>query len=178
MSRALYHLSYGTADLTVGVPTKSRRSLGFRGEETLASGLYPRLQLALLLPVLVDGDALSLIHGLGHKCAGGLGSGWLRSLDSNQGPSGYEPDELPLLHSAFFSIRGNAQPSPRRGEGEGRGALRSATSAGESEGKGRYPARRIDWGSARPGRRRGAGRRDQERPLVRLGEAAHPGLFL
>src|SRR5207237_769370 len=24
----------------------------------------------------------------------------LRSLDSNQGPSGYEPDELPLLHSA------------------------------------------------------------------------------
>src|SRR6266851_7842935 len=32
---------------------------------------------------------------------GGLESGWLRSLDSNQGPSGYEPDELPLLHSAI-----------------------------------------------------------------------------
>ena len=55
MSRALYHLSYGTAD------------------RTLASGLNPRLQLALLLPVLVDGDALSLIHGLGYKWAGGLG---------------------------------------------------------------------------------------------------------
>src|SRR5205807_8865037 len=35
-----------------------------------------------------------------HESPRGLGSGWLRSLDSNQGPSGYEPDELPLLHSA------------------------------------------------------------------------------
>ncbi len=26
--------------------------------------------------------------------------GWLRRLDSNQRPSGYEPDELPLLHAA------------------------------------------------------------------------------
>jgi hypothetical protein len=26
---------------------------------------------------------------------------WLRRLDSNQRPSGYEPDELPLLHSAI-----------------------------------------------------------------------------
>ena len=25
---------------------------------------------------------------------------WLRRLDSNQRPSGYEPDELPLLHAA------------------------------------------------------------------------------
>src|SRR2546428_66185 len=46
MSRALYHLSYGTV------------------EEMLASGLYSRLQLALLLPVLVYGDALSLVHFL------------------------------------------------------------------------------------------------------------------
>ena len=30
----------------------------------------------------------------------------LRSLDSNQGPSGYEPDELPLLHSAIWIIPG------------------------------------------------------------------------
>ena len=29
-----------------------------------------------------------------------LSPGWLRRLDSNQRPSGYEPDELPLLHSA------------------------------------------------------------------------------
>ncbi len=28
------------------------------------------------------------------------GEGWLRRLDSNQRPSGYEPDELPLLHAA------------------------------------------------------------------------------
>ena len=28
---------------------------------------------------------------------------WLRELDSNQRPSGYEPDELPLLHPAIFS---------------------------------------------------------------------------
>ena len=26
---------------------------------------------------------------------------WLRELDSNQRPSGYEPDELPLLHPAI-----------------------------------------------------------------------------
>ncbi len=26
--------------------------------------------------------------------------GWLRGMDSNHRPSGYEPDELPLLHPA------------------------------------------------------------------------------
>src|SRR6266700_7715085 len=37
----------------------------------------------------------------GRRKRGALwGAIWLRSLDSNQGPSGYEPDELPLLHSA------------------------------------------------------------------------------
>ncbi len=29
---------------------------------------------------------------------------WLRRSDSNQRPSGYEPDELPLLHPAMISI--------------------------------------------------------------------------
>jgi hypothetical protein len=46
MSRALYHLSYGTAS------------------GSLASGLRARLQLPLLLSVLVDGYALSLVHFL------------------------------------------------------------------------------------------------------------------
>src|SRR5213083_1176469 len=45
MSRALYHLSYGTARERL-----PRRLLG------------PSLQLALLLPVLVDRHSLSLIH--------------------------------------------------------------------------------------------------------------------
>src|SRR5438105_2842345 len=68
----------------------------------LARSLRPRLQLALLLPVLVDRDSLSLVHYLQARMSGRWleRKGWLRSLDSNQGPSGYEPDELPLLHSA------------------------------------------------------------------------------
>src|SRR5579871_5494415 len=37
------------------------------------------------------------------------GRQWLRSLDSNQGPSGYEPDELPLLHSARSIIPADFQ---------------------------------------------------------------------
>ena len=36
---------------------------------------------------------------------------WLRSLDSNQGPSGYEPDELPLLHSAIEIIDTSCWPA-------------------------------------------------------------------
>jgi hypothetical protein len=46
MSRALYHLSYGTADAR------------------LAGGLNPRLRLALLLATLVEGYTLSLVHVL------------------------------------------------------------------------------------------------------------------
>ena len=38
---------------------------------------------------------------------------WLRRMGSNQRPSGYEPDELPLLYSAIFfpyesGCKGNA----------------------------------------------------------------------
>ena len=31
------------------------------------------------------------------------GPSWLRELDLNQRPSGYEPDELPLLHPAILN---------------------------------------------------------------------------
>jgi hypothetical protein len=55
MSRALYHLSYGTAC------------------GSLPSGLDARLQLALLTAVLVDGDALSLVHCLEHESIEVLG---------------------------------------------------------------------------------------------------------
>src|SRR5437870_13612616 len=82
----------------------------------LTSGLDSRLQLALLLPVLVDGDALSLVHFLPARNEWrGLESEWLRRSDSNRRPSGYEPDELPLLHSAVPIIPGPI-PSPLPGE--------------------------------------------------------------
>ncbi len=68
MSRALYHLSYGTS------------CAGVR----LTSGLGFRLELALLDSVLGD--------------------------RSNQRPSGYEPDELPLLHSAIGLYRRSGIP--------------------------------------------------------------------
>jgi hypothetical protein len=55
MSRALYHLSYGTADLR------------------LAGGLRPRLGPALLLPTLVEGYTLSLVHSFQARMAAGLG---------------------------------------------------------------------------------------------------------
>ena len=58
MSRALYHLSYGTARMKL--PGRL---------------LDPCLQLALLLPVLVDRYTLSLVHVLRHaRATGGLGS--------------------------------------------------------------------------------------------------------
>src|ERR1700674_4767377 len=52
----------------------------------LASGLCSCLQLALLLPVLVDRDPLSLVHDLPKtRVAGGLGirscGGWIRTND-------------------------------------------------------------------------------------------------
>ena len=61
-----------------------------------------------------------LFMASGTSGLGGLGSGWLRSLDSNQGPSGYEPDELPLLHSARKSIPG-AQRAFGEADGDGEG---------------------------------------------------------
>jgi hypothetical protein len=67
MSRALYHLSYGTA------------------EQRLPSGLSTRLGLALLLPTLVEGNTLSLVHHRSRaRVAEGLGIRMVAEL-------GFEP---------------------------------------------------------------------------------------
>src|SRR5258708_28874763 len=96
MSRALYHLSYGTS--CAGVRLTSR--------------LRSCLELALLDSVLGDRDALPLVHPKHSLIRTKPGCprlrgccNWLRRLDSNQRPSGYEPDELPLLHSAIGLYR-------------------------------------------------------------------------
>src|SRR5690349_24889934 len=91
MSRALYHLSYGTA------------------AEMLPSGCGAGLQLALLDPVLRDGDSLSLVHTFLHAltrawdqdgCGGRIRSddlrvmsptrcrGSTRRVDYTRGPKG------------------------------------------------------------------------------------------
>ena len=42
----------------------------------------------------------------------GAGHWRLRELDSNQRPSGYEPDELPLLHPASYATPCGAAKQP------------------------------------------------------------------
>ena len=63
-----------------------------------------------------------------------LGGRWLRRSDSNRRPSGYEPDELPLLHSAPKVYRRAYDPPAGRqwcGEAEG-----EAEGAGVGDGEG------------------------------------------
>jgi hypothetical protein len=62
MSRALYHLSYGTA--------QAGRKPDALKKEILSCGLRPRLELALLRPPLGQGHSLPLIHALSNKCGG------------------------------------------------------------------------------------------------------------
>ena len=109
MSRALYHLSYGTAEATrrPGAQLRRAHSRAPLTEKILSCGLRPRLQLALLRPPLRESHSLPLVQSVSKKCRGAghaqlrmVGSNWLRRSDSNRRPSGYEPDELPLLHSA------------------------------------------------------------------------------
>jgi hypothetical protein len=73
MSRALYHLSYGTA------------------EENLTLRPRPRLQLALLLPVLGDGDALPFIHTVRNEACHGR-PGWSQMVAE----VGFEPTTFGL----------------------------------------------------------------------------------
>ncbi len=61
----------------------------------------------------------------------------LRRLDSNQRPSGYEPDELPLLHAAEFSIPHRARHrAGARGAGSALRVTASAASWGWELGVG------------------------------------------
>ena len=62
MSRALYHLSYGTAQA-------GRKPRALK-KEILSCGLRPRLELALLGPPLGQGHSLPLVHALSKKCGG------------------------------------------------------------------------------------------------------------
>jgi hypothetical protein len=59
MSRALYHLSYGTA--------QAGRKPNALKKEILSCGLSPRFELALLSPPLGQGHSLSLVHALSKK---------------------------------------------------------------------------------------------------------------
>src|SRR5215210_5701962 len=65
--------------------------------------------------------------------SGGL---WLRGTDSNRRPSGYEPDELPLLHPAMANAS--------------RRALIGQTSGTSQAGAGRRNAVRSAWATMRP----------------------------
>src|SRR6266568_8276946 len=100
-----------------------------RAPGILSRGCCSRLELSLLEPPLGQRDSLPLVQVVSRMQSepSELGSRWwwleLRSLDSNQGPSGYEPDELPLLHSAVSIIPAPLQP-PGCGSGPGRSGRR------------------------------------------------------
>jgi hypothetical protein len=59
MSRALYHLSYGTAQA-------GRKPRALK-KEILSCGLRPRLELALLRPPLGQGYSFPFVHALSRK---------------------------------------------------------------------------------------------------------------
>ncbi len=65
-------------------------------------------------------------------------------MDSNQGPSGYEPDELPLLHSAIGLYRrpGIAPGPPRQCFGVGVG-VGDGLAGGVGEGLGGVVTRNV-----------------------------------
>ena len=87
MSRALYHLSYGTAD--GDYRAVAARAFSFR---------FFRRCLAIATRFLLFN--LSSYEQKPGMTRLRIGSRWLRRSDSNRRPSGYEPDELPLLHPA------------------------------------------------------------------------------
>jgi hypothetical protein len=74
MSRALYHLSYGTA--------QAGRKPDALKKEILSCRLRPRLVLALLRTPLSQGHSFPLVHALSKKC-GGARRGELRGCVQN-----------------------------------------------------------------------------------------------
>src|SRR2546425_13092533 len=67
-----------------------------------------------------------------------LGDKELRRSDSNRRPSGYEPDELPLLHSAIELYPRFTPPS-----GEGRVGARSVSASEWAKGMRPAPGRDL-----------------------------------
>src|SRR3954451_1230292 len=75
----------------------------------------------------------------GRKARGGnLGPLWWRKLDSNQRPSGYEPDELPLLHPASRRRVIASRERTGQGAGPGGGLLSHAVARAVSSALGRF----------------------------------------
>ena len=72
-------------------------------------------------------------YGAGPGPAPRMLVGWLRRSDSNRRPSGYEPDELPLLHSAERSIPPPMTPT-LNAEGQRLGVADGVGEAGDGEG--------------------------------------------
>src|SRR5258708_350354 len=104
MSRALYHLSYGTAQA-------GRKTDALSGEDPIlriapAPSACASSSVAWPATLAFSGSSLRQKNEEEQSTYGSaVGSRWLRRLDSNQRPSGNEPDELPLLHSALQVYR-------------------------------------------------------------------------
>src|SRR5260370_15883332 len=124
MSRALYHLSYGTAQA-------GRKPDALSGEDPIlrfaaAPSACASSSVAWPAPLACSGSSLLQKNEAEPSMYGSaVGSRWLRRLDSNQRPSGYEPDELPLLHSALEVYRRTCG-RPRGASGCGAKATRRA----------------------------------------------------
>jgi hypothetical protein len=85
MSRALYHLSYGTA--------QAGRKPSALKKEILSCGLRPRLELALLRPPLGQRHSFPFVHDLSIKC-GGAGKTGSVNASRMVAEVGFEPTQL------------------------------------------------------------------------------------
>src|SRR5258708_13028441 len=99
MSRALYHLSYGTAQA-------GRKPDALSGEDPIlrfapAPSACASSSVAWPAPLAFSCSSLLQKNEAEPSTYGSVvGSRWLRRLASNHRPSGYDPRLVPLLHSA------------------------------------------------------------------------------